>query len=124
MISIKLCRKTRSLFTLSVRKPRVEIQPLQLLVLNLISDHLFTSVQTQTGLESCHSPDLHADRAFPSWVSPFSAATTPPATTVTIMSDTFPEIKSKHSLVAKYVTEPIWAKLSRAKTQTSGKKVL
>jgi len=36
------------------------------------------------------------------------------------MSDTFPEIKSKHSLVAKYVTEPIWAKLSRAKTQTSG----
>merc|ERR1712036_110072 len=36
------------------------------------------------------------------------------------MSETFPEIKSKHSLVAKYVTEPIWAKLSRAKTQTSG----
>jgi len=36
------------------------------------------------------------------------------------MSDPFPEIKSKHSLVAKYVTEPIWAKLSRAKTQTSG----
>ena len=38
------------------------------------------------------------------------------------MADTFPEIKSKHSLVAKYVTEPIWAKLSRAKTQTSGKR--
>merc|ERR1711910_317027 len=36
------------------------------------------------------------------------------------MSDPFPEIKSKHSLVAKYVTEPIWEKLSRAKTQTSG----
>merc|ERR1711874_242274 len=36
------------------------------------------------------------------------------------MADSFPEIKSKHSLVAKYVTEPIWAKLSRAKTQTSG----
>ena len=39
------------------------------------------------------------------------------------MSDTFPEIKSKQSLVAKYVTEPIWAKLSRAKTQTSGKMI-
>ena len=38
------------------------------------------------------------------------------------MSDTFPEIKSKHSLVAKYVTEPIWAKLSSAKTETAGKK--
>merc|ERR1712048_1528299 len=38
----------------------------------------------------------------------------------TIMSDPFPEIKSKHSLVAKYVTEPIWEKLNRAKTQTSG----
>jgi len=37
-----------------------------------------------------------------------------------IMSDPFPEIKSKHSLVAKYVTEPIWEKLNRAKTQTSG----
>ena len=36
------------------------------------------------------------------------------------MSDPFPEIKSKHSLVAKYVTEPIWEKLNRAKTQTSG----
>jgi len=33
---------------------------------------------------------------------------------------TFPEIKSKHSLVAKYVTEPIWEKLNRAKTATSG----
>merc|ERR1712105_476792 len=42
-----------------------------------------------------------------------------PPTTST-MADTFPEIKSKHSLVAKYVTEPIWEKLSRAKTQTSG----
>merc|ERR1711936_779261 len=36
------------------------------------------------------------------------------------MSDPFPEIKSKHSLVAKYVTEPLWAKLSRAVTKTSG----
>eukprot|EP00092_Neocalanus_flemingeri_P005045 GFUD01005425.1.p1 GENE.GFUD01005425.1~~GFUD01005425.1.p1 ORF type:complete len:356 (+),score=77.77 GFUD01005425.1:137-1204(+) len=36
------------------------------------------------------------------------------------MSDAFPEIKSKHSLVAKYVTEPLWAKLSRATTKTSG----
>merc|ERR1712029_486676 len=36
------------------------------------------------------------------------------------MSDPFPEIKSKHSLVAKYVTEPIWVKLNRAKTATSG----
>ena len=36
------------------------------------------------------------------------------------MSDPFPEIKSKHSLVAKYVTEPIWEKLHRAKTMTSG----
>ena len=34
------------------------------------------------------------------------------------MSD-FPEIKSKHSLVAKYVTEPLWEKLSRAVTATS-----
>merc|ERR1711887_181848 len=36
------------------------------------------------------------------------------------MSDPFPEIKSKHSLVAKYVTQPIWEKLSRAMTATSG----
>merc|ERR1711954_324290 len=36
------------------------------------------------------------------------------------MSDPFPEIKSKHSSVAKYVTEPIWEKLNRAKTATSG----
>merc|ERR1712126_591838 len=40
--------------------------------------------------------------------------------TSTKMSDPFPEIKSKHSLVAKYVTEPIWEKLNRAKTKTSG----
>merc|ERR1712096_585748 len=38
----------------------------------------------------------------------------------TIMSDAFPEIKSKHSLVAKYVTKPLWDKLSRAQTKTSG----
>merc|ERR1712179_817329 len=36
------------------------------------------------------------------------------------MSDPFPEIKSKKSLVAKYVTKPIWDKLSSLKTQTSG----
>merc|ERR1712203_677138 len=36
------------------------------------------------------------------------------------MSDPFPEIKSKHSLVAKYMTKPIWDKLSRAVTKTSG----
>jgi len=36
------------------------------------------------------------------------------------MSDSFPDIKSKHSLVAKYVTKPLWEKLSRAKTKTSG----
>merc|ERR1712228_585099 len=35
------------------------------------------------------------------------------------MSD-FPTIKSTHSLVAKYVTKPIWDKLSSVKTQTSG----
>merc|ERR1711994_968248 len=35
------------------------------------------------------------------------------------MSD-FPTIKSKKSLVAKYVTKPIWDKLSSLKTQTSG----
>merc|ERR1712062_754668 len=35
------------------------------------------------------------------------------------MSD-FPTIKSTHSLVAKYVTKPIWDKLSSLKTQTSG----
>jgi len=32
----------------------------------------------------------------------------------------FPEIKSKHSLVAKYVTEPLWNKLSKEETKTSG----
>merc|ERR1711970_1652633 len=36
------------------------------------------------------------------------------------MSDPFPEIKSKHSLVAKYVTQPVWEKLSCAVTKTSG----
>ena len=37
-----------------------------------------------------------------------------------VSSNVFPAIKSKHSLVVKYVTEPIWEKLNRAKTQTSG----
>ena len=36
------------------------------------------------------------------------------------MSDPMPEIKSKHSLVAKYVTAPLWEKLSGAITKTSG----
>ena len=36
------------------------------------------------------------------------------------MSDPFPEIKSKHSLVAKYVTAPLWEKLSNVRTATSG----
>merc|ERR1712154_314842 len=37
-----------------------------------------------------------------------------------IMSDPFPEIKSSKSLVAKYVTEPVWNKLSKVVTETSG----
>merc|ERR1712202_43207 len=36
------------------------------------------------------------------------------------MSDSFPEIKSKQSLVAKYVTEPLWEKLGKMGTKTSG----
>merc|ERR1712165_405156 len=36
------------------------------------------------------------------------------------MSDPFPEIKSQHSLVAKYVTKPLWEKLSQVVTETSG----
>ena len=36
------------------------------------------------------------------------------------MTDSFPEIKSKHSLVAKYVTEPLWEKLKNETTKTSG----
>ena len=32
----------------------------------------------------------------------------------------YPEIKSKSSLVAKHVTEPIYAKLKDLKTKTSG----
>merc|ERR1712029_243819 len=43
-----------------------------------------------------------------------------PASSTVNMSDPFPEIKSTHSLVAKYVTKPIWEKLSRAVTKTSG----
>merc|ERR1712096_335536 len=35
------------------------------------------------------------------------------------MSDSFPEIKSKQSLVAKYVTEPLWEKLGKMETKTS-----
>lgn len=44
--------------------------------------------------------------------------------TITIISDKMgepmPEIKSKHSLVAKYVTKPIWDKLHQAVTTTAG----
>ena len=36
------------------------------------------------------------------------------------MADPFPEIKSSKSLVAKYVTEPVWNKLSKVVTETSG----
>jgi len=36
------------------------------------------------------------------------------------MSVPFPEIKSKKSLVAKYMTEPIWKKLNGITTKTSG----
>ena len=32
----------------------------------------------------------------------------------------FPEIKSKHSLVYKYVTKELWDKYSGHKTQTTG----
>ena len=31
----------------------------------------------------------------------------------------FPEIKSKHSLVAKYVTEDVWDKLAKEETETA-----
>ena len=41
-------------------------------------------------------------------------------TTTTNMGEPFPEIKSTHSLVAKYVTKPLWDKLSSVKTATSG----
>ena len=44
---------------------------------------------------------------------------TGPALLAANMSD-FPEIQSKHSLVAKFVTPELWAKLSGHKTATSG----
>merc|ERR1711942_269194 len=37
-----------------------------------------------------------------------------------IIMSNFPEIKSKHSLVAKHVTAPLWEKLSSVVTKTSG----
>merc|ERR1712179_358270 len=40
--------------------------------------------------------------------------------TIFTMGEPFPEIKSKHSLVAKYVTKEIWDSLSSHKTATSG----
>jgi protein-arginine kinase len=42
------------------------------------------------------------------------------STTTTTMGEPFPEIKSTQSLVAKYVTKPLWDKLSSVKTATSG----
>merc|ERR1712119_238746 len=51
--------------------------------------------------------------------SPRSCASQP-CPRSTAMSAPFPEIKSTHSLVAKYVTKPIWDKLSSVKTATSG----
>merc|ERR1712119_50423 len=50
--------------------------------------------------------------------SPRSCASQP-CPRSTAMSAPFPEIKSTHSLVAKYVTKPIWDKLSSVKTATS-----
>jgi len=35
------------------------------------------------------------------------------------MAASFPEIKSKNSLVAKYVTEDVWKKLASEETKTS-----
>merc|ERR1712018_175649 len=51
---------------------------------------------------------------------PCASQQCPSSTPSLAMSDPFPEIKSTHSLVAKYVTKPIWDKLSRAVTKTSG----
>merc|ERR1719186_1909452 len=48
----------------------------------------------------------------------FVSITTSTSTSFAKMSD-FPEIKSKHSLVAKYVTEPLWEKLGKLETKTS-----
>jgi hypothetical protein len=36
------------------------------------------------------------------------------------MAEPMPTIASSHSLVAKYVTKPLWDKLSAVKTATSG----
>jgi hypothetical protein len=36
---------------------------------------------------------------------------------ITMSGDGLPTIKSTHSLVAKYVTGPIWEKLSKVKTK-------
>jgi len=56
-------------------------------------------------------------------VEKLQSLTSPPnifSTNNSEMADSFPEIKSKHSLVAKYVTEPIWEKLGHIKTKTAG----
>merc|ERR1712142_349704 len=45
---------------------------------------------------------------------------TPPKAMAAQTNGPFPEIKSKHSLVAKYVTKDIWEKLKNIKTKTSG----
>ena len=60
------------------------------------------------------SPLLKCFKCDNTWFKPYSSANFRSR-----MSDPFPEIKSKHSLVAKYVTEPLWEKLSRAVTATS-----
>merc|ERR1712179_457379 len=44
----------------------------------------------------------------------------PPSLTTMAAPLPFPDIKSKHSLVAKYVTKEIWDKLCHHKTATSG----
>merc|ERR1712119_125380 len=48
----------------------------------------------------------------------FVTFTTSTSTSFGKMSD-FPEIKSKQSLVAKYMTEPLWEKLGKMETKTS-----
>merc|ERR1712234_91525 len=49
-----------------------------------------------------------------------SSSTTSASTHTSSMSEPFPEIKSKDSLVAKHVTQTVWEKLSCAVTKTSG----
>ena len=48
-----------------------------------------------------------------------STASPSPVSSASTMSG-FPDTKSKKSLVAKYVTEPLWNKLRKEETKTSG----